>query len=236
LRGRLERHGSLSQSAHAALQQIHMTSKIMEPGSYIVREADAPSMCGILVSGFAYRQKVTGQGARQILAVGIPGDVVDLQNLYLRIADHSVQMLTEGEVLSFPRAALQDVAATEPAVARAILIETLLEASILREWLVNIGRRKGKTRLAHLLCEFAMRLESTRPTLDAEYELPMNQEHLGDALGLTSVHLNRMLRELSNDGLVRWTRKFISLPDWRKLREVGDFNSRYLHLDQTRRD
>lgn len=229
---RLERHGMMSQAARTVLRNIPMTLRSLEGGSYIVREADAPALCAILVSGFAYRQKVTGEGERQILAVCIPGEVVDLQNLYLDLADHSVQMLTNGEVLAFPREALQIAAAKEAAIARAIMIEAQLDASILREWLTNIGQRSAKARLAHLLCEFAVRLSASSPAEEEAYELPMNQEHLGDALGLTAVHVNRMLRALHDEGLVLWTRKSVRMTDWRKLRVAGDFNSRYLHLDQ----
>jgi CRP-like cAMP-binding protein len=232
---KFERHGVLSKAAGIALLQIPVTLRTFESAAYIVREADKPKLCAVLVSGFAYRQKVTGSGARQIIAVCVPGDIIDLQNLYLDVADHSVQMLTEGEVLVFPREALQRVAENEASIARAILLEVSLEASIFREWIVNIGRRNAKTKIAHLLCEFAMRLEGASRLADSDYELPMNQEHLGDALGLTAVHVNRMLRILADEGLVVWTRRSVKMPDWRRLRVAGDFNSRYLHLDQLRR-
>jgi CRP-like cAMP-binding protein len=232
---RLERYGPLSEGARSALQNIPMTHKALESGSYIVREADAPSLCAVLLSGFAYRQKVTGRGDRQILALCIPGDIVDLENLYLDLADHSVQMLTWGEVLLFPRAALQSAAETQRTIGRAISIQTAIDASILREWLTNVGQRGAKVRIAHLLCEFGMRLAEGAPTGDVAYELPMNQEHLGDALGLTAVHLNRMLRQLADEGLVTWTKRSIHVHDWRRLRDSGDFNSRYLHLDQNSR-
>jgi CRP-like cAMP-binding protein len=231
---KLERHGVLSKAAATMLLEIPMTLRTFEPASYVVREGEKPKLCAILVSGFAYRQKLTGNGARQIIAVCLPGDIIDLQNLYLDVADHSVQMLTEGEVLVFPRAALQRVAESEGSIARAILLEVSLEASIFREWIVNIGRRNAKAKVAHLLCEFAIRLEGASRFADADYELPMNQEHLGDALGLTAVHVNRMLRLLADEGLVVWTRRSVKMPDWRRLRVAGDFDSRYLHLDQLR--
>jgi CRP-like cAMP-binding protein len=232
---RLERHGVLPKSAARALLEMPMTLRVLEPGSTIVRESERPQLCAVLVSGFAFRQKLTGVGARQILAVCVPGDIVDLQNLYLDVADHSVQMLTEGKVLVFPRQALQQISETEPLVARAILTEVSLEASIFREWITNIGSRNAKTKVAHLLCEFAMRLEGASRLAEADYELPMNQEDLGDALGLTAVHVNRMLRLLHDDGLVIWTRRSIKLLDWRRLRDAADFNGRYLHYGQIRR-
>jgi CRP-like cAMP-binding protein len=230
---RLGRYGAMPESARAVLHQIPMTLKTLEGGNYIVREADAPKVCAILLSGFAHRQKVTGRGERQILAVCIPGDIVDLENLYLDLADHSVQMLTEGEVLTFQRSALRFAAETESTIARAIFIQTAVNASILREWLTNVGQRGAKARIAHLLCEFGTRLSDGTPGGAIEYDLPMNQEQLGDALGLTAVHLNRKLRQLADENVVTWTRRSIHVHDWKKLREYGDFNSRYLHLDQT---
>jgi CRP-like cAMP-binding protein len=235
LHERLERYGELPESARTAVNRIPMTLKAMEAGSYIVREADAPNVCAILRSGFAYRQKVTGQGKRQILAVCVPGEIVDLENLYLDLADHSVQMLTEGEVLTFPRSALQDVAEIERSIARAILVQTAVNASVLREWLTNVGQRGAKARIAHLLCELGSRLAVGELEGVVEYELPMNQEHLGDALGLTAVHLNRKLRQLADEQLVTWTKKSIHVHNWKGLRDCGDFNSRYLHLDQVER-
>jgi CRP-like cAMP-binding protein len=96
---------------------------------------------------------------------------------------------------------------------------------------LNIGRRDARSRLAHLLCEFAVRLEALGLAPDRGYELPMTQEQLADATGLTSVHVNRVLKSLESEGLITRNRRNISFPDWQRLREVGDFNSRYLHLE-----
>ena len=154
----------------------------------------------VLVDGFAFRQKVTGDGSRQILAVCIPGDAVDLQNMFLDVSDHSVQLLTQSHVADVPREALQELVLTQPAIGTAIIQLTLVEASILREWVVNVGRRDARERIAHILCEFAVRLESRGLAGDHGFELPMTQEQLADATGLTSVHVNRVLKGLEADG------------------------------------
>src|SRR6185295_170205 len=116
-----------------------------------------------------------------------PGEAIDLQNIFLDEADHSVQMLTRGEVAFVPRAQLQALVRTRPAIANAVLIATLVEASIFREWVLNIGRRDSRARLAHVLCEFAIRLDAAGLADALGYELPMTQEQLADALGLTPV-------------------------------------------------
>ena len=186
----------------------------------------------MLIDGFAYRQKLTGSGDRQIISLHVPGDVLDLQNLYLDVSDHNMQTLTRAEVAYVPRAALREIVTTHPAISHAVLVASLIDASILREWILNIGRRDSRSRIAHLLCEFAVRLDATRTPGIRGYDLPMTQEQLGDALGLTAVHVNRMLKALETDGLIVRNKRSIGFPDVDALRDVADFSARYLHLDQ----
>jgi CRP-like cAMP-binding protein len=197
-----------------------------------VREGEQPDACGVLVSGFAYRQKLTSDGARQILALHIPGEPLDFQNLFLDEADHNVQMLTRGEMAVIPREELQTLARSRSAIGHAILVTILVEASIFREWIVNVGRRDARTRLAHVLCEFGARLEAQGLAEDYGYQLPMTQEQLADVLGLTPVHVNRTIKSLEAEGLIARKGRNISFPNWHKLQEAGDFNNRYLHLNQ----
>jgi len=173
---------------------------------------------------------MTGDGARQILAVCIPGDAVDLQNIFLDISDHAVQMLTGGVIADLPRGPLQELVLKRPTVGRALIQLTLIEASILREWVVNIGRRDARERIAHILCEFAVRLEARGLAVEQGFELPMTQEQLADATGLTPVHVNRVLKGLEADGLINRKRRHIHFQDWRALQEAGDFIRNYLHI------
>jgi CRP-like cAMP-binding protein len=202
----------------------------VDAGSYLVREGDVPTHCTVLSSGYAYRQKVTGDGSRQILAVCIPGDAIDLQNMFLDVSDHAVQLLTQGKVADVPREAVQELVLGRPAIGTAIIQLALVEASILREWVVNVGRRDARQRIAHILCEFAVRLEARGLAMDHGFELPMTQEQLADATGLTSVHVNRVLKGLEGDGLIARKRRFIHFDDWRRLQDAGDFSRRYLHV------
>jgi CRP-like cAMP-binding protein len=228
----LEVRAPLGEGDRRAILALPYTHRILEAATYVVREADPPHLCGLLVSGFAYRQKLTGNGDRQIIAIHIPGEAMDFQNSFLDVADHSVQMLTRGEVAFIPRRDIQELARSRAAVAHAILVKTLVEASIFREWVLNVGRRDARTRLAHLLCEFALRLEAEGLAERYAYELPMTQEQLADALGLTPVHVNRVLKGLEADGLIKRSKRNVGLPDWERLRQVGDFNQRYLHLER----
>ena len=217
-----------------AILNLPYTLKTLEASTYTVREAEPAERCGVLVSGFAFRQKLTGEGARQILALHIAGDALDFQHLFLDVADHSVQMLTRGEVAFIPRAPLQELVRARPAIGHAVLVKIMVEASIFREWVLNVGRRDARARTVHLLCELAVRLDREGLADQYGYELPMTQEQLGDALGLTSVHVNRTLRSLEADGMLKRSKRSISFPDWNKMRAAGDFNQRYLHLEQQR--
>lgn len=202
----------------------------LDAGSHLVREGQPPVNCSVLVDGFAYRHKTTGSGGRQIMAVCIPGDAIDLQNIFLNISDHSVQMLTTGTVADIAREHLQALMLAHPGIGETLIRFTLVEASILREWVVNVGRRDARERIAHILCEFAVRLESRGLADRGAFELPMTQEQLADATGLTAVHVNRVLKGLEADGLIVRQRRHIEFPNWRALQGVGDFSRQYLHL------
>jgi CRP-like cAMP-binding protein len=197
--------------------------------SFIVREGETASNCGLLLRGFAYRQKFVGNGARQIISLHIPGEFVDLQNCLLPLADHNVQSLDQSELALIPKAALLDLANRYPNLAKAMWRDTLVDASIFREWVVNVGRRDARTRIAHLLCELALRLEASGAVRDGVYQFPLTQEQLADATGLTAVHTNRTLQGLRKDGLISLSSNALVVLDWQRLRDVGDFSERYLH-------
>ena len=213
-----------------AISDLPFHLRRVDAGSHLVREGSIPGDCAVLVNGYAYRQKTTGDGSRQILAVCIPGDAVDLQNIFLDVSDHAVQMLTNGVVADLPRDRLQELVLNCPRLGRALIQLTLIEASILREWVVNVGRRDARERIAHILCEFAVRLESRGLGLGNGFELPMTQEQLADATGLTSVHVNRVLKGLEADGLISRKRRHIYFENWRALQDAGDFTRNYLHI------
>ena len=220
----------LGSDDRATILNLPFKLRRLDAGSYLVREGSLPEHCGVLVDGFAFRQKMTGEGARQIMAVCIPGDAVDLQNIFLDISDHAVQMLTKGTIADVPRAALQEIVLNRSTIGRAIIQLTLIESSIMREWVVNIGRRDARERIAHILCEFAVRLEVRGLNPSQGFELPMTQEQLADATGLTPVHVNRVLKGLEADGLIERRRRHIHFTASRALQDVGDFTRTYLHI------
>jgi len=222
-------YAELSDSDRQALLALPYTRKSFPKDGYIVREGQQTCECALLLSGFAFRQKVISDGGRQIISIHIPTEFVDLQNSLLGVADHSVQSLGPSEVALVPRSAIVQLRDGRPAVRLAMWTETLIDASIFREWVVNVGRRDSKARIAHLLCELAFRLERIGGGRDSVFEFPLTQEQLADATGLTPVHTNRTLQSLRKEGLIELNGRSLKVLDWEGLREVGDFDELYLH-------
>ena len=228
---KLEYHVSFSPSDRDAILALPFTVKTLERNHFVVRERELTTHSCLMLSGYSVRSKIVATGHRQILAIHLKGDLVDLQNSLLSVADHSVQMLTAGKVARIPREEIVRVAFAHPNVGRAMWLDTLVEGSVAREWIANVGRRDARTRIAHLLCEFALRLKVAGLGEQEGYTLPMTQEQLADTTGLTAVHVNRTMKALEAEGLIeRADPRSISIGDWRRLADVGDFDSNYLHL------
>jgi CRP-like cAMP-binding protein len=229
--GRLSYHVALDAEDRDAIRALPHTVKTIQRQHYVIRERELATHSCVLLSGYSIRNKIVGSGARQILAIHMKGDLIDLQNSLLKVADHSVQALTECTIAMIPRDEVVRLAFERPAVGRAMWIDTLVEASIAREWIANVGRRDARTRMAHLLCEFSLRLQVAGLCGADGYELPMTQEQLADTTGLTAVHVNRTLKALQAEGLIgRRGPRAIEVGDWRQLAQAGDFDSNYLHL------
>ena len=228
---KLAYRADLGAEDRAAIMALPFTIKTLERHQFIVRERELATHSCVMLKGYSVRSKVVSSGERQIVAIHMKGEVVDLQNSMLKVADHGVQMLTPGKVAMIPREEVVRLTLERPKIGHAMWIDTLVDGSIFREWIANVGRRDARTRIAHMLCEFAVRLRVAGLGEDTRYELPMTQEQLADTTGLTAVHVNRTLKGLVKDGLIeRAHPRAVYIGDWRKLAEVGDFDSNYLHL------
>ncbi|MES3045264.1 Crp/Fnr family transcriptional regulator [Sphingomonas faeni] len=220
----------LSKSDQDALLSLDVTQREVPAGSYIVREGDVARTCSILISGIALRQKVSAFGHRQIVSLIIPGDALDLPNVFLGTADHDVRTLTKSNIATVSVVKFNELMQNFPALAGAILLAVLIEGSISREWILNLGRRDGQTRIAHFICEYATRMNERGLSSGDVIDIPMTQEQLGDVTGLTAVHVNRMLKLLEAENLIVKMGRQLSIPSIAALRERADFNARYLHL------
>lgn len=229
---KFERRAKLDDSDRAALLALPFEQRTVEAGRYLVREGAVAETSSLIISGYAYRHKLTVDGDRQIVSFHISGDFVDLEGSLLTVADHNVQTLTRCKVALVPTRAVIDLIDAHPRVGRAMWIDTLVDASIYREWVMNVGRRPARERLGHIMCEFAKRLEVAGLGTTQGYQLPMTQEQLADSAGLTSVHVNRTLKQLEAKHMIVRHKRFVEIPDWERLRTMSGFNERYLHLDQ----
>lgn len=227
--GRWSKRAPLSQADVDAVRALNFRLKSFSRDAYLVKEGREAQDCTLLIKGFAYRQKLVRDGARQIISIHIPGEFVDLQNCLLSVADHNVQSLNNVEAALISKTELMTLATRRPEVGKAMWMDTLIDSSIFREWVVNVGRRDARTRIAHLLCELALRMDSAGLSRDGSYEFPLTQEQLADATGLTAVHTNRVLQALRKDGLIGLSSQSLTVPDWTALRDVGEFDERYLH-------
>jgi CRP-like cAMP-binding protein len=218
----------LSEDDRESLHALPFNLRTVERDGFIVREGERPGSCNLILAGAAFRQKVVHNGARQIISFHFPGEFVDLQGALLAVNDHSVQALTACKLAAVPKEALLALIDRRPAIARALWYDTLVEGAIFREWVVNVGRRNARGRIAHLLCELAARLETAGQT-GGVYELPITQEQIADATGMTSVHTNRTIQALRKEGLISWSGGRLVVHNEAALKALGDFSDLYLH-------
>jgi CRP-like cAMP-binding protein len=197
----------------------------------IVREGDRPTECCLVVEGFTCRYKLTHTGKRQIFSFHLPGDVPDLQSLHLRVMDHSLATLTPSKLAFISHESLTKMMHRCPRVADVLWRDTLIDAAVFREWMIGIGRRSAETRIAHVLCEILVRMRAVGLANQQACDLPVTQAELGDALGLSTVHVNRSLQELRGKGLITLKGSLLTVTNWEGLKKAGEFDPTYLHLD-----
>jgi CRP-like cAMP-binding protein len=226
---KLRKSTNLDDGDIEALRALPIHIRQLAADTPIVKEGDRPAHCCLMIAGYSARSKTTDQGKRQILSTHIPGDIPDLQSLHLHKMDHDFWTLSACTLGFIPHEALRELTRTRPMVAEALWRETLVDAAIFREWIVNVGRRPAGARLAHLVLEMRERLAAVGLAGNGYYELPMTQADLADALGLTPVHVNRVLKELRADGLLDMRRHLVTLGDAERLAKIGDFDEGYLH-------
>lgn len=227
---KLEVIGPLSPEERELIGRLPGVEKRFAAGEDMVHEGDEPTHSTLLLTGFACRHKALPSGRRQILALHTPGDFVDLHALLLRPMDHSIGALAPCTVLQVPHPALYDAVDRHPRIARSFWRDTLVEASVYREWLMGLGRRSAYGRIAHLLCEILVRLRAVRLIDGYQYALPLTQTELADSLGLSLVHVNRILQRLRTERLATFHNRTVEIHDWERLQAVADFSPEYLHL------
>lgn len=230
---KLSRFAVFNDEEMAALERISADPEQRMRGRDLIRQGDRPDVAQLMLSGWAYRYKVLKDGSRQIVGYLLPGDICDLHVTMLGEMDHSIGLLTDADVVRIPTRDLQSLMERFRQIERALWRATLVDEAILREWLANIGQRDAFSRIGHHLCELWHRMMSVGLVNDRDqFDLPLTQEELGDSLGLTSVHVNRTIKRLREDGLIALKQKRLTVLDPKRLTKVTGFEPDYLHLSE----
>lgn len=228
---RLESIAPVSDEERQAIAALPITVRDLRADQDILRDQDRPSQCCVILEGFACRYKLLPGGRRQIVSFHIPGDIPDLQSLHLEIMDHNLGTVVASKVAFIPHETVRLFLRAHPRIADVFWRETLIDAAVFREWVVNVGRREAYGRIAHVLCEVYVRLRAVGLVNGQSYLMPVTQAELGDATGMSTVHVNRTLQELRRDGLISTPRSGqVVIERWDGLQKAGEFDQTYLHL------
>ncbi|WP_426954148.1 Crp/Fnr family transcriptional regulator [Muricoccus radiodurans] len=228
---RLESIADLTAEERQAVLDLPLVVRSYDAGSDIVRDHDRPHECCLLLEGYAIRHKLLPDGRRQIMAFHIPGDIPDLESLHLHILDNSVGALTPVRAAFIPHRAIREATQRHPGLLHAFWRQTLIDAAVFREWMIGMGRRTAHERIAHLICEMLLRLEAVGLAPEGTYLFPATQNELGDALGLSTVHVNRVLQDLRKQELITWVRSVVTVLKRDALMDLCAFDPTYLHQD-----
>jgi CRP-like cAMP-binding protein len=227
---KLETITSLSEDERQAILDLPVRIADLRADAYTVREGDRPSQCCLLVEGFICRYKDLADGKRQILAFYVPGDIPDLLSLHIEVMDHSLAAVAPSRVAFIPHDALKRLTDEHRRIAAVLWRDTLIDASIFREWIVNVGSRDAYSRIAHLICEVFIKLKVVGLVNGSTFEFPVTQTEIGDATGLSTVHVNRTIMQLRGDGLIEFEKGRCTILNHEKLEHAGMFEPSYLHL------
>ena len=229
---KLHSFADLSADDRIAIDRLSARTLQYKAGRSLIKEGDRPEEVFLLLEGWACRYKILPDGGRQIMALLLPGDLCDIHIFILKTMDHGISLLSDAKVAAIPREAMLALLSERSTVAQALFWATLVDEAALREWLVNVGQREAYARIAHLFCELWLRLGQVGLVSNRGFYMPLTQEQIGDALGLTSIHVNRTLQRLRAEGLISLVGRQLNIDDLDRLRAVADFNPNYLHLDR----
>ena len=226
----LEQHDVVSQAERALLAETISMERDFAVGQDLVSAGSRPSYSTLLVEGLAARYKVLEDGGRQFTSLQVPGDFVDLHAFLLKTMDHGIVALSSCRVLFADHNRLRKITETAPHLTRLLWLDTLVDGAIHREWIVAMGRRSKTSHLAHLICELYVRLKVVNRTSDMSFRLPLTQAEVADVLGLSVVHMNRIIGELRKLGVITWADQLLTIVDWERLQELAEFDPTYLSL------
>lgn len=226
---KLSRFATLDKAAVAALTRATAKARCVEARHDLIREGDRPGPVFVILEGWACRYKILPSGTRQVLAHLMPGDSCDLHIGLLAEMDHSIQTITRAQVATIERVEMDEMLERHPSIAKAMYIGQLIDEGIMRAWITSMGRRASVERVAHLMCELYVRARNIGLTNETDLEVPMSQSMLADSLGMTAVHLNRVVKKLRLENAMTLKRGSLTITDPQKLAQIAGFDENYLH-------
>ena len=225
---RLSSRSVLSAEEKQAILDLPCHRAEVQPNRDFVALGEKTDHVCLVVSGLVGRFGQNAEGSRQITAIHIPGDMADLHSVVQPIAGSALQSLSAASIVRLPHGAIRAAAAKYPAIAEALWRDCIVDATILSQWVVNVGRRDARKRIAHFLCEMAFRFGAAPAKGPVAFGFPITQAQLADASGLTSVHVNRTLMTLRSEGLADISERTVHIRDWDEFAFLGDFDPSYL--------
>jgi CRP-like cAMP-binding protein len=227
---KLRSRHDLSREEEAALRAMGWQPRPFARGDTIVHSGEDLDHSMLLLSGFVFRCKFTADGTRQIVETNLAGDFIDLHGFILKRLEHDIVAASRCDIATVPHAEIRRVTDAFPRLSRVLWFQTLVDASIHREWMLVLGKKRGRARVAQLFCEMQARLKLVGMTSDEGYSLPFNQAELADITGMTPVHLNRCLKELRDAGFATFRNGQVELHDLPGLKREAQFDPAYLHI------
>jgi CRP-like cAMP-binding protein len=229
---KLESIANLTDEERGAVESLPVRTRVLQPRQDIARDGDRPSQCCLILEGWACRYKIMGEGRRQIFSFHVAGDIPDLHSLHLPVMDHCLATVTTATVAFIPHEDMRELTARHPRVAAVLWRDTLIDAAIFREWIMNLGQRSAYERMAHLFCELYLRQEAVGLAGEHRCPMPITQIDVADVLGLSGVHVNRTLQELRRKGLITLRSNTLVIEAWDELLRVSGLDATYLHLEK----
>ncbi|MBR0727827.1 Crp/Fnr family transcriptional regulator [Bradyrhizobium japonicum] len=230
---RLRTSSGISDDDVKEIEQLPIAVRQYPAETPVVRDGERATDCCLIADGFCARSKTIPSGKRQILSIHIPGEIPDLMSLFLHVMDHDLSTLTPCTLGFIRHETLRKLHQRSPSVAELFWRDTLIDSAMFREWIVNVGQRPAPARLAHVMIELRERLRVIERLDGNSFEMPLTQEQIGEALGITAVHANRVIKQLRQEGVVELHRGRVTVLDERKFLELADFDGRYLHQSPT---
>jgi CRP-like cAMP-binding protein len=228
-------HSRLDDKDIAALRSLPVQSRKLRPNEDFIRQGDRPEVSALVTQGMVARYHLLRGGRRQYLSFHMTGDLPDAQTLFIERMDHAVCAIGEASIALISHEKICDMFKRRPEVGFAIWRETLIDAAIFREAITNNSSRPAASRMAHLFCELYYRARAAGLARPGSCRLPFHQGQIGEALAMSIVTVNRTIQTLRRTGAMEFRNGTLTVLDWKKLAELGDFDPSYLNLKKPSR-